>query len=95
MHEAPPFATDPSKFAPPMFGLPSPTEQVNAVAITFHQKNWRPAVVEDGEKGIIVEDVDKCAWPIDDRCAWPIGAFMGHKRMPMIIIEEQGIPRAG
>ena len=87
MHEAPPFATDPSKFAPPMFALPSPTEQVNAVVITFHQKNWRPAVVEDDEKRIIVEDVDKCAWPI--------GAFMGHKRMPMIIIEEQGIPRAG
>jgi len=71
---------DPSKLVPPIFGLPSPTEQVNAVDITFHQKNRQPTVVEDVEKGLIVEDVDTCAWSI--------GVAMAHKQMPMVIIEE-------
>jgi hypothetical protein len=81
-----PSATDPSKLVPPIFALPSPIPQANAVNAAFLQKDRRSTVVEDVEKGIVIEDVNTCASPI--------GAAMGHKRMPVNIIGEQNIPRA-
>ena len=84
-YEASPSATDPSKLVPPIFALPSPIERVNAVAIGLHQSNRRPAMVEDVEKGIIVEDINTHGLSI--------GTSMGYKRMPINTIEERSIPR--
>jgi hypothetical protein len=85
MYETSPSTTDPRNLVPPIFALPYPTPQVDAVAITFHEKYRRPTAIEDVKKGVIVEDVDACASSIS--------VTLGHKRMPMNIMEEQPIPR--
>lgn len=74
MYEASPSTTDPRNLVPPIFALPCPTTQVNAVIITFHEKYWWPTVIEDVKKGVIIKDVD--AYVLS------ISIALGHKRMP-------------
>ena len=64
-----------------MFACPCCLPQDGVITKTFLKKKQRPTVVEDVEKGIIIEDVDTFV-------SSSSGATMCHKWMLMNIIEE-------